>query len=145
MIRRLHFALMALAGFGVTWLAPTARADEWDKRTVMTFNEPFEIPGKVLPAGTYVFKLADDQSDRNIVQIFTEDQKQLVATILAVSDYREEPADKTIVTFEGGLRALRKRCIAGSTLVRTTVSNSSIAKRIARSSPRPHCKQLPRR
>ena len=100
MTQRLKFAFVALLAAGAAWFAPAARADEWDKLTVMTFNEPVEIPGKFLPAGTYVFKLADSDSDRNIVQIFTQDQKHLVATILAIPDYRPEPAGKTIITFE---------------------------------------------
>lgn len=99
MTQRLKFAFLALFAAGAALFAPAARADEWNKLTVMTFNEPVEIPGKVLPAGTYVFKLLDSQSDRNIVQIFTEDQKQLVATIMAIPDYRDEPAGKTILTF----------------------------------------------
>ena len=38
-------------------LTPKAFADESNKKTVMTFSAPVEIPGKALPAGTYVFKL----------------------------------------------------------------------------------------
>jgi hypothetical protein len=76
------------------------RADEWDKKTTITFDEPVEIPGKVLPAGTYVFKLADSSSDRHIVQIFSADQKQVYATILAIPDERMEPTGKTVITFE---------------------------------------------
>jgi len=100
MTQRLKFTLLTLVVAGATWFAPAARADEWDKKTVMTFNEPVEIPGKVLPAGTYVFKLLDSQSDRTVVQVFTEDEKQLVTTIMAIPNYRLEPADKTIITFE---------------------------------------------
>lgn len=48
--------------------AAYVRADEEDKKTVVTFNEPIQVLGTVLPAGTYVFKLADSQSDRHIVQ-----------------------------------------------------------------------------
>jgi hypothetical protein len=76
------------------------RADEWDKKTTVTFNEPVEIPGKTLPAGTYVFKLADSSSDRHIVQIFSADEKHVYATILAVPDERLEPTGKTVITFE---------------------------------------------
>lgn len=100
MTQRLKFAFLALLATGGALFAPAARADDWDKLTVMTFNEPVEIPGKVLQAGTYVFKLLDSPSDRNVVQIFTEDQKQLVATIMAIPDYRDEPAGKTIMTFD---------------------------------------------
>ena len=93
-------ALLTLLVGGAVWLAPAAKADEWDKQTVLTFNEPVEIPGKVLPAGTYVLRLLDSQSDRNVVQVFTEDQKQLLATILAIPAYRVEPTGKTVVTFD---------------------------------------------
>jgi len=40
------------------------------------------IPGQVLPPAKYVFKLADNQSDRDIVQIFNEDQSKIITTIL---------------------------------------------------------------
>lgn len=104
--------LLTLLVGGAAWLAPVAQADEWDKQTVLTFNEAVEVPGKVLPAGTYVFRLADSQSDRNVVQVFTEDQKQLLATILAIPAYRVEPTGKTVVTFDerpsGSPEALHK-------------------------------------
>jgi hypothetical protein len=59
-----------------TLLTTAANADEWNEKTVVTFSGPVEIPGVhlagmgVLPAGTYVFKLLDSDSDRHIVQIF---------------------------------------------------------------------------
>ncbi len=78
---------------------PSARADVWNKKTVLTFNEPVEVPGLILQPGTYVFKLMDSTSNRNIVQIFDQDETHLYATILAIPDYRLEPADKTVVMF----------------------------------------------
>ena len=66
------FCLAALS----TIVAPLAQADTWNRKTEITFSEPVEIPGVhlagwgVLPAGTYVFKILDSQSDRHIVQIF---------------------------------------------------------------------------
>jgi LPXTG-motif cell wall-anchored protein len=85
--------------------APMSKADDWNNKTVMTFSGPVEIPGVhqkgwgVLPAGTYVFKLLDSQSDRHIVQIFSEDQKTVIATILAIPNYRLKATDKTVITF----------------------------------------------
>jgi hypothetical protein len=76
------------------------RADTWNKKTIVTFSDSVEIPGQVLPAGTYVFKLADSVSDRHIVQIWTEDQSQLIATILAVPDYRLDPPRKSAFEFD---------------------------------------------
>jgi hypothetical protein len=81
-------------------MAPRAVADEWDQKTIFTFRDPVEIPGQVLSAGTYVFKLADSRSDRNIVQVFSEDEKHLYGTFLAISDERLRPAGKPIITFD---------------------------------------------
>ena len=80
-------------------IVPKARADEWNKKTTLTFNEPVQVPGTTLSAGTYVFKLADS-SDRTIVQIWNEDETRLVTTILAIADYRAKTPDKTIVSFD---------------------------------------------
>jgi len=80
----------------------TASAQTWDKRTLVTFSGPVEIPGagaQVLPAGTYVFRLLDSQSNRNIVQIFNQDESHLYATILAIPNYRLQATDKTVMTF----------------------------------------------
>ncbi len=81
-------------------LAPHARGDEWDKATRMTFNAPVELPGMVLEPGTYLFRLLDSPSDRNIVQVFSADRTKLYDTILASPDYRLQPTGKTVMTFE---------------------------------------------
>jgi len=75
-------------------------ADEHDQATKLTFNEPVEIPGQVLSAGTYWFTLMDSDADRNIVQILNADRSQVVATIFTVADYRFQPTGKTVVNFE---------------------------------------------
>jgi hypothetical protein len=86
-------------------LAPSAKAAAWNRKTVITFSGPVEIPGVhlpgwgVLPAGTYVFKILDSQSDRHIVQIFSKDEKTVYATILAIPNYRLKATDKTVITF----------------------------------------------
>lgn len=77
-----------------------AKADAWDKKTIMTFSQPVELPGIVLPAGTYVFKLLDSPSERHIVQVFDKDETKIYATILAIPNYRLKPAEDTMVRFE---------------------------------------------
>lgn len=85
--------------------SPAAKADDWNRKTKITFSGPVEIPGvhlkgwAVLPAGTYVFKILDSQSDRHIVQIFSEDEATVYATILAIPNYRLKTTDKTVMTF----------------------------------------------
>jgi hypothetical protein len=81
-------------------LGPSLRADTWDKKTIVTFGDAIEIPGQVLPAGTYVFKLANSSSNRHIVQIWNEDETQIFATILTIPEYRLDPAETTIFEFE---------------------------------------------
>ena len=76
-----------------------AHADLGDQLTTITFNEPVQIPGQVLPAGTYLFKLADSDSERNIVQIFNADRTVLYATLQTIPAQRREPTDDTTVTF----------------------------------------------
>lgn len=86
-------------------VAPSAKADAWDRKTVVTFSGPVEIPGVhlpgwgVLPAGTYVFKILDSQANRHIVQIFNEDETTVYATILAIPNYRLKSTDDTVITF----------------------------------------------
>jgi hypothetical protein len=92
------FAVFALTLLGAT-LAPGARADEWNKKTVMTFSQPVEIPGQILPAGTYTFVLADSPADRHIVQIFNADGSQIIATVLAINNYRLKPSGDSVVKF----------------------------------------------
>jgi hypothetical protein len=78
-------------------------ADEWNKRTEFEFSAPVEIPGRVLMPGKYVFELADNPADRNIVQVFSEDSagnESLVATIIAVPDYTSNTPEQPSLHFE---------------------------------------------
>jgi hypothetical protein len=92
------FCLLAITMFSATVLS-SARADTWDKKTVVTFNQAVEVPGKVLPAGTYTFQLLDSPSDRHIVQIFSADGTHIITTILAINNYRLEPTGETVMRF----------------------------------------------
>jgi hypothetical protein len=102
--KALATSAFCLALIGVV-TSPAAKADDWNRKTTMTFSGPVEIPGvhlkgwAVLPAGTYVFKILDSQSDRHIVQIFNKDETQVLATILAIPNYRLKVTGNTVVTF----------------------------------------------
>jgi hypothetical protein len=80
-------------------IAPSARADEWNKKTILTVNETIQVPNKVLPPGTYVIKLLDSPSNRHVVQIFDGDETHLLTTILAIPNYRLQPTGKTVFGF----------------------------------------------
>ena len=105
--------MIVIAGFT---MLPSVKAEDWNEETAVTLNTSTAIPGNVLQPGHYVFKLADDDADRSIVQIFNEDQSHLIATILAVSAYRSEPTGGPVFTFEEqarGSEAIGKWFFAG--------------------------------
>ena len=116
------FARSSSLLFGVALIAaavtPSAKADQWDKKTVITITEPVQVPSccdpdhvVVLQPGTYVLALVDSLSDRHIVRVFQQDEKTVVTTILAIPNYRLKPTDKTAFQFwetpAGQPRAMR--------------------------------------
>jgi hypothetical protein len=98
-MKRIALTIASVGLLAVAALAPNARADEWNKKTIITVNETIQVPGKVLPPGTYVMKLMDSPSNRHIVQIFDKDDQHLETTILAIPNYRLEPTGKTQLQF----------------------------------------------
>jgi len=68
-----------------------AQADAWDKKTILTIHEPIQVRDRLLEPGTYVFKLLNSSSERHVVQIFNEDQSQIVDTVIAIPNYRMQP------------------------------------------------------
>lgn len=116
------FARNASLLFGVALIAaavtPPVKADEWDKKTIITINEPVQMPSccnaehvVVLQPGTYVLALVDSLSDRHIVRVFEKDEKTVVTTILAIPNYRLQPTGKSVFQFwetpAGQPRAMR--------------------------------------
>ena len=99
MIRTKLFLAGALA-LMVTFAATTFAQEPTNQITYFTFSAPFELPGgKVLPAGKYVFKILDSPSNRHVVQIMSEDQKTMHATLLAIPAQRQDPAPEPEVRF----------------------------------------------
>jgi hypothetical protein len=87
MYRKLFAGILGLTLFGATFLVPKAQADESDMKTIMTVNEPIQVPGKVLPAGTYVLKLLLP-NDRTLVAIYNADETHLITTVQGIPDSR---------------------------------------------------------
>jgi hypothetical protein len=84
-----------VAGFSGTTAAQTDTRD----RTFLTFSGAVEMPGVTLPAGTYVFKLADTPS-RNVVQVWDRDEKKMIGHWLFVQADRPEVSNETVVMFK---------------------------------------------
>jgi hypothetical protein len=102
------FCVLAL---GASTLAFRAQADQWDKKTILTVDQPIQVTDTFLEPGTYVFKLADSSADRHIVQIFNASQTRVIDTILAIPNYRLQPTGDSRFAFwetpPGTARAMR--------------------------------------
>jgi len=117
-------------------LAPVASADAWDKKTIVRFPESVEFPGgTVVPPGSYVMKVLDSPSTRNVVQLFNAEQSKCLATVLTISTQRMDPADKTIFTFYETPRTepmfIQKWYYPGDTIGREFVYSKERARYIA--------------
>jgi hypothetical protein len=93
-VRNSLFALGLLIAVIIT--LPVAHADDWNQTTRFTFSQPIQIPGQVLPAGTYRFQLANTDN-RHLVQIFRED-RTLVATLYSIPRMRNGNAAEVAIT-----------------------------------------------
>jgi hypothetical protein len=117
-------------------LAPRAHADEWNKKTILTFSGPVQIPGATLPAGSYVFKLADIPGNRHVVQVFDKDEKKIYTTMLAIPNERLEPTDDPVVLFaeraSGSPQAIKVWFYPGNRIGNEFVYPKSQAMRIAK-------------
>ena len=82
---------IATAGVTACLLALTISVSAQDfnpmEKTYLTFSGPVELPGVRLEAGTYVFRLADT-SGRNVVQVLTRDEKDILGQWLFVQAER---------------------------------------------------------
>jgi hypothetical protein len=79
--------------------AAVAHAQPSDKRTYFTFSRPITLPGVTLPAGKYVFRLADEQTSRKVIQVTSSDGTKAYAMLLTIPNERRDPAKDAEVSF----------------------------------------------
>lgn len=84
-------ALMMLLVCAAVFVTP-ARADMWDKKTTFTFGQTVEMPGLVLLAGTYTFKVYGFAP--NVVWVYNQDESMLLGNVRAISERRVETTNK---------------------------------------------------
>jgi LPXTG-motif cell wall-anchored protein len=83
-------------------VAPKAKADDFDRKSIVTFSAPVEVGGsgaQILPAGTYVFKVINSGVNNHIVQISSQDESHVFTLIMAMPNYRLKSTSKTVMTF----------------------------------------------
>ena len=81
----------------VLFFEVSAHADMRDQATQITFSQPVQIPGQVLPAGTYWFLLANISEQQDVVQIYNSDRSKLYATLDTASIERQDATGHTVV------------------------------------------------
>jgi len=96
-IHKLYIVLGLLIALGV-FFELAAHADDTNEFTKITFGAPVQIPGQVLPAGTYIFQQAEPNDDLNVIQIFNADRTTLYATLQTVPAERLEATGDTAIT-----------------------------------------------
>jgi hypothetical protein len=78
---------------------PSLKADEYDKRTIITISQPIDVQGTILPAGQYVLRLHDSSSARDIVNIFNGEETRLITTVMAIPADRIQTPEKSEFSF----------------------------------------------
>ena len=81
-------------------LAPEAKAGDCERKALLTFSQPVEIPGAVLPAGTYVFNFLGSTADRNLIDVLSWDEQTVYATVEAIPDYKANSVVESSIVFE---------------------------------------------
>jgi len=89
--------LFLICAVGV--LASSAFAQTIDKKVYFTFSGPVEIPGATLPAGKYLFHLADPDSSRQVLQVQSADGKQVYGMFFSMPVQRPTAPDESEVRF----------------------------------------------
>jgi hypothetical protein len=84
----------------IACLAPGARADEWNKKTYLTFSGPVQIPGATLPAGTYTFQLAAPDTARHVVMVSSKEGDKIYGMFITIPNDRLDTPDENVVMFK---------------------------------------------
>jgi LPXTG-motif cell wall-anchored protein len=117
-----RMALTVVSGiaFAAGIAAFQAKADAWDKKTILTVSQTIQVRNTVLEPGQYVLKLYNSNSERHIVQIFNADQSHLIDTVMAIPKQRMEPTGDTQFMFwetpAGTVRPMRAWFYPGDTV-----------------------------
>ncbi len=135
-----HLVRLALTGslLALVSASPVSAQTALNNKTVLTFTQPVEVPGKILPAGTYTFELHDSGMNRHVVEIFEGTSTKLVALVLAIPDYRLKATEDTVIRFNEGApgvpQAIRAWFYPGQTVGQELVYSRTRALELAAAS-----------
>jgi hypothetical protein len=122
-------------------LATLASAQTPDQRVIFSFNQPVTLPGKTLPAGKYLFRIHDSLANRHVVQVFSEDGRQIYATFLTIPAQRVAPSSEPEIRFmetaENTPAAIKTWWYPGNTIGHEFIYPKEQALRLARAASQP--------
>ncbi len=88
---------VALLGLLAVGCAPNVLADDFNKETHFTINQPLQVQDTVLGPGSYVLKLTAADLDRVLVSIYDADGR-LEKIALGFAAYRADAGDPKMIT-----------------------------------------------
>src|SRR6266576_2025617 len=92
--------LMVICALGVFVTSAFAQLPQTvDKKVYFTFSGPVEIPGATLPAGKYLFHLADPDSGRQVLQVQSGDGKKVYGMFFSIPAQRPSAPEEAEVRF----------------------------------------------
>ena len=137
-VLRLTCATALLAGLIA---APAAAQTPVDRRTIFTFSGPVTMPGVTLPAGEYVFRLANPNSSADVVQVLSSDGTKPYGLFFSRPvDRLEPPADPEVRFMEtaaGMPAAIRSWWYPGQSKGYEFVYPKEQARRLAQAASQP--------
>jgi hypothetical protein len=89
---------VAVAFVAAGLAAATVAAQPADKRTYFTFSGPVAIPGATLPAGRYLFRVADS-SGRDVIQVLSADGRTPLGMFFGQRVQRPDAPDAPEIRF----------------------------------------------
>jgi len=93
--------LVALLALTVLTLSIGGRAEAQpaDYRTYFTFSAPVTLPGMTLPAGKYIFRLADPDGSRKVINVMSGDGKKSLAMLHTIPNQASRPPKDAEIRF----------------------------------------------
>jgi hypothetical protein len=135
-MRLFIFACVAAILTAISATPAVAQGGPMDSRTEFTFNQPVEMPGMTLPAGTYVFRFVDATSGRKVMQVQAKDaSSKTYGMFLTISAQRPKASDNAELRFletpAGQPTAVKTWWYPGNTIGREFIYPKSQARRLA--------------
>lgn len=69
------------AVLALVFIGSAVRADEFDEAMKLTFRQPVQVPGQVLPAGSYWFVRVGHGAETNVLTVYDSDRTKTITTL----------------------------------------------------------------